>query len=442
MEHSNSIRAANVLKDAGQRRASAVAHIFDGPQAATHLATGKLLECRRTLHCLAMALDYCVVFFCAPSNAHAVCADEANINFPAVAELIRQHLTEDALEQVGLESADVPTLHEPLPEQGITACSRRLRRRLMQQPTLNPARAAGLVRGRCAWTRLPPLATSASTTSPWRASPTSAALVQPLPYSRQYSWHIRMCHVLVPSMRPIAACERALHAACARYRNMHLSFRNMHLSFKLHPLCHKADSLPVHAQHGVSATSAAWHLSALLMQGKWMYEVILGTCGIQQIGWATLQCPFTSEEGVGDAPDSYAWDGKRVQRWNVSPHPYGTPWAPGDVIGVCADMENGQLSFVKNGTNMGGDRSFKAVFGAGPILQLHWYRSGRFSHLQLLICSQHLGVCMQWPSPTFATSSPAQPSFQRCPYRTANAANSISAASLSATQWTGSSPSR
>ena len=95
--------------------------------------------------------------------------------------------------------------------------------------------------------------------------------------------------------------------------------------------------------------------AACLLQGKWMYEVILGTCGIQQIGWATLQCPFTSEEGVGDAPDSYAWDGKRVQRWNVSPHPYGTPWASGDVIGVCADMEAGTLSFVKNGTDMGGE---------------------------------------------------------------------------------------
>ena len=90
----------------------------------------------------------------------------------------------------------------------------------------------------------------------------------------------------------------------------------------------------------------------------------LGTCGIQQIGWATLQCPFTSEEGVGDAPDSYAWDGKRVQRWNVSPHPYGTPWASGDVVGVCADMEAGTLSFVKNGTDMGGARCLLAMPGS------------------------------------------------------------------------------
>ena len=59
-------------------------------------------------------------------------------------------------------------------------------------------------------------------------------------------------------------------------------------------------------------------------QGAWMYEVTLGTAGIQQIGWATLECPFTNEEGVGDAADSYAWDGKRVQRWNVSNAQYGT----------------------------------------------------------------------------------------------------------------------
>lgn len=59
------------------------------------------------------------------------------------------------------------------------------------------------------------------------------------------------------------------------------------------------------------------------MQGAWMFEVTLGTAGIQQLGWATRECPFNNEEGVGDAPDSYAWDGKRVQRWNVSNAPYG-----------------------------------------------------------------------------------------------------------------------
>lgn len=65
-------------------------------------------------------------------------------------------------------------------------------------------------------------------------------------------------------------------------------------------------------------------LDAATLQGAWMYEVVLGTCGIQQIGWATMRCPFNNEEGVGDAADSYAWDGKRVQRWNVTNAPYGT----------------------------------------------------------------------------------------------------------------------
>ena len=49
-----------------------------------------------------------------------------------------------------------------------------------------------------------------------------------------------------------------------------------------------------------------------------MYEVTLGTAGIMQLGWATAACQFSNEEGVGDSVDSYAYDGKRVQRWNIS----------------------------------------------------------------------------------------------------------------------------
>ena len=30
------------------------------------------------------------------------------------------------------------------------------------------------------------------------------------------------------------------------------------------------------------------------------------------------------------------------------------PWAAGDVIGVCMDLERGELSFIKNGVNLGG----------------------------------------------------------------------------------------
>lgn len=52
--------------------------------------------------------------------------------------------------------------------------------------------------------------------------------------------------------------------------------------------------------------------------GKWMYEALLGTSGIMQIGFVTIAGQFTSEEGVGDWPDSYAFDGRRVRKWSVT----------------------------------------------------------------------------------------------------------------------------
>lgn len=60
-----------------------------------------------------------------------------------------------------------------------------------------------------------------------------------------------------------------------------------------------------------------------VFEGKWMYETTLGTAGIQQLGWSTLACPFTSDAGVGDAEDSYAYDGKRQKKWNIEDHDYG-----------------------------------------------------------------------------------------------------------------------
>ena len=86
-------------------------------------------------------------------------------------------------------------------------------------------------------------------------------------------------------------------------------------------------------------------------QGKWMYEVTLGTAGIMQLGWATAGCQFSNEEGVGDSVDSYAYDGKRVQRWNISckllgstpPRAHmGWPFSP------TAIMSQGMLPFVSS----------------------------------------------------------------------------------------------
>ena len=45
--------------------------------------------------------------------------------------------------------------------------------------------------------------------------------------------------------------------------------------------------------------------------------------------------------GFGDAADSYAYDGHRVRKWNVSCQPYGQAWVAGDVITCCIDLSPG-----------------------------------------------------------------------------------------------------
>ncbi|XP_029185488.2 E3 ubiquitin-protein ligase RNF123-like [Acropora millepora] len=93
--------------------------------------------------------------------------------------------------------------------------------------------------------------------------------------------------------------------------------------------------------------------STCVCKGKWMYEILLGSKGIMQLGWATLQCKFTNEEGVGDTPDSFAYDGHRVRKWNVMTGKYGEEWMAGDVIGCCIDLDEGTISYSRNGLYLG-----------------------------------------------------------------------------------------
>ncbi|RWS07923.1 E3 ubiquitin-protein ligase RNF123-like protein [Dinothrombium tinctorium] len=90
-----------------------------------------------------------------------------------------------------------------------------------------------------------------------------------------------------------------------------------------------------------------------VFKGKWMYEVMLGTKGVMQVGWATNRCKFSQEKGVGDTPDSYAYDGNRVRKWNLNTFRYGETWHPGDVIGITIDLEEGCVGFYRNGKYLG-----------------------------------------------------------------------------------------
>ncbi|KAM7523681.1 hypothetical protein LguiA_013583 [Lonicera macranthoides] len=114
--------------------------------------------------------------------------------------------------------------------------------------------------------------------------------------------------------------------------------------------------------------------NACVWKGKWMYEVILETSGIQQLGWATLSCPFTDHKGVGDADDSYAYDGKRVSKWNKEAEAYGQSWVVGDVIGCCIDLDRDEILFYRNGVSLGvafdGIRKMVPGLGYYPAISL------------------------------------------------------------------------
>lgn len=123
--------------------------------------------------------------------------------------------------------------------------------------------------------------------------------------------------------------------------------------------------------HAVFSSARA---NACVWKGKWMYEVTLETAGLQQLGWATVSCPFTEHTGVGDADDSYAFDGKRVIKWNLNAEPYGQSWVIGDVIGCCIDLEADEISYFRNGVSLGvafnGIRKMVPGLGYYPAISL------------------------------------------------------------------------
>ncbi|XP_049590268.1 E3 ubiquitin-protein ligase RNF123 isoform X2 [Syngnathus scovelli] len=88
-------------------------------------------------------------------------------------------------------------------------------------------------------------------------------------------------------------------------------------------------------------------------KGKWAYEVLISSQGLMQIGWCTLNCRFNQEEGVGDTPDSYAYDGNRVRKWNVVTTNYGKSWAAGDIVSCLIDLDDASIAFCLNGQSLG-----------------------------------------------------------------------------------------
>jgi hypothetical protein len=91
------------------------------------------------------------------------------------------------------------------------------------------------------------------------------------------------------------------------------------------------------------------------MTGRWFYECTLLSDGLLQIGWASplFRCDPSCGQGTGDHVNSWAFDGLRSKKWNVSCESYGKRWRQGDVIGVLVDMDLLEMRYFINGEDLG-----------------------------------------------------------------------------------------
>ncbi|CAO3652222.1 unnamed protein product [Mucor fragilis] len=92
---------------------------------------------------------------------------------------------------------------------------------------------------------------------------------------------------------------------------------------------------------------------------KYAFEVTLESSGLMQVGWTTDHFEFDAEggQGVGDDTYSYGYDGNRCKKWhgrytNLKTL-YGLKWAEGDVITCAINMDDAEISYYKNGKDMG-----------------------------------------------------------------------------------------
>eukprot|EP00762_Andalucia_godoyi_P004099 ANDGO_06249.mRNA.1 E3 ubiquitin-protein ligase RKP len=104
--------------------------------------------------------------------------------------------------------------------------------------------------------------------------------------------------------------------------------------------------------------------STCLYSGKWMYEVQLETDGVMQLGFVSRDSPFNETSGVGDFADSFAYDGRRLKKWNVQDETYGEFWTAGDSIGVGLDLNEGRIEYFRNGVFLGA--AFSSVKKGAP----------------------------------------------------------------------------
>ncbi|KAK6629470.1 hypothetical protein RUM43_003287 [Polyplax serrata] len=109
---------------------------------------------------------------------------------------------------------------------------------------------------------------------------------------------------------------------------------------------------------GLEARSDAYSFESVrctfqVDEGVWYYEVLIITCGIMQIGWATKDSTFLNHDGCGIGDDQYslAYDGCRRLIWhNARCEAQNIKiWRPGDILGCLLDLNKPEMIFYLNG---------------------------------------------------------------------------------------------
>ncbi|KAK1939191.1 E3 ubiquitin-protein ligase [Phytophthora citrophthora] len=118
--------------------------------------------------------------------------------------------------------------------------------------------------------------------------------------------------------------------------------------------------------------------------GLWYFEVVVLTDGLMQIGY--IEGDFIADplqgQGVGDHANSWAFDGFRCKKWNVSSYDYGEQWKIGDVVGVLLDTERMEISYFLNGKCLGvafSGISITATSRMCPAASLNIQQSAEFN---------------------------------------------------------------
>uniref|UniRef100_W8AXB6 RING-type E3 ubiquitin transferase n=1 Tax=Ceratitis capitata TaxID=7213 RepID=W8AXB6_CERCA len=110
-----------------------------------------------------------------------------------------------------------------------------------------------------------------------------------------------------------------------------------------------ADRLSLRSQGSFNTIKA----NVCVYGGRWMYEVLLHSKGVMQIGWCSNKCTFNENSGVGDTKWSYGYDGSKQQIWHIATSKYGDKWQIGDIIGITIDIDDEKIEYLRNGKSMG-----------------------------------------------------------------------------------------